>query len=46
MSVIRNRYSSQFKAQVVQELLVGEQTLSQIASNPLVKKSRLESQEL
>jgi transposase-like protein len=32
MSVIRKQYSSQFKAQVVQELLAGEQTLGQIAS--------------
>ncbi|MDB5080474.1 MAG: transposase family protein [Chloroflexi bacterium] len=32
MSVIRKRYSSQFKAQVVQELLTGEQTLGQIAA--------------
>ena len=32
MSVKRKRYSPQFKAQVVQELLAGEKTLSQIAS--------------
>ena len=32
MSVSRKRYSSQFKAQVVQELLAGEQSLSQIAA--------------
>ena len=32
MSVSRKHYSSQFKAQVVQELLAGEQTLSQIAA--------------
>lgn len=32
MSVKRKRYSPQFKAQVVQELLAGDKTLSQIAS--------------
>jgi transposase-like protein len=32
MSVIRKQYSSQFKAQVVQELLTGELTLGQIAT--------------
>lgn len=32
MSVSRKRYSSQFKAQVVQEVLTSEQTLSQIAA--------------
>ena len=32
MSVIRKQYSSQFKAQVVQELLAGKQTLGQIAT--------------
>ena len=32
MSVSRKKYSAQFKAQVVQELLAGEKTLSQIAS--------------
>ena len=32
MSVSRKHYSSQFKAQVAQELLAGEQTLSQIAA--------------
>jgi transposase-like protein len=32
MSVKRKQYSAQFKSQVVQELLAGEKTLSQIAS--------------
>lgn len=32
MSVKRKHYSAQFKSQVVQELLAGEKTLSQIAS--------------
>ena len=32
MSVSRKQYSAQFKAQVVQELLAGDKTLSQIAS--------------
>ena len=32
MSVKRKQYSPQFKSQVVQELLTGEKTLSQIAS--------------
>lgn len=33
MSVHRKQYSAQFKAQVVQELLAGDKTLSQIASH-------------
>jgi len=33
MSVNRKQYSAQFKAQVVQELLAGDKTLSQVASH-------------